>query len=88
MDLKSYSRWYDYSRALDEMFAVSETPEAPWHVVDSNEKRRARLNCISHFLSLIPDQAIPQPKVTLPEREDAGDYEEPNYPYRFVPQRY
>jgi polyphosphate kinase 2 (PPK2 family) len=88
MDLKSYSRWYDYSRARDEMFAVSDTPEAPWYVVDSNEKRRARLNCISHFLSLIPYEEIPQPKVTLPKRQGAEGYEEPNYPYRFVPQRY
>ncbi len=88
MDLKSYNRWYDYSRARDEMFAYSDTPESPWYVVDSNEKRRARLNCISHLLSLIPYEEIPQPKVVLPKRQSANGYVEPTYPYHFVPQRY
>src|ERR671913_460537 len=54
MDLESYSRWYDYSRARDAMFAASDRSESPWHVIDSNEKRRARLNCIAHLLSTIP----------------------------------
>ena len=54
MDLESYSRWYDYSRARDAMFAASDRPETPWHVMDPNEKRRARLNCIAHLLSVIP----------------------------------
>ena len=88
MDLESYSRWYDYSRARDEMFAATDMPESPWHVVDSNEKRRARLNCIAHFLSLIPYEEVPQPKVTLPKRQTSDGYVEPDYPYRFVPQRY
>jgi polyphosphate kinase 2 len=88
MDLESYGRWYDYSRARDAMFAASDRPEAPWHVIDSNEKRRARLNCIAHLLSTIPYKEIPQQKVTLPKRQTAHGYEEPDYPYRLVPQRY
>jgi polyphosphate kinase 2 len=88
MDLDSYSRWYDYSRARDAMFAASDRPEAPWHVVDSNEKRRGRLNCIAHLLSVIPYEEIKQPKVKLPKRQAPGDYVDPDYAYRFVPQRY
>src|SRR5215211_7044703 len=88
MDLESYGRWYDYSRARDAMFAASDRPEAPWHVIDSNEKRRARLNCIAHLLSVIPYESIPQKKVTLPKRQTAHGYVEPDYPYRFVPKRY
>jgi polyphosphate kinase 2 len=88
MDLESYSRWYDYSRARDAMFAASDRSESPWHVIDSNEKRRARLNCIAHLLSTIPYKEIPRQKVTLPKRQTAGDYVDPDYPYRFIPQRY
>jgi polyphosphate kinase len=88
MDLESYGRWYDYSRARDAMFAASDSPEAPWYVIDSNEKRRARLNCIAHLLSVIPYKEIPQKKVTLPKRQTADGYVEPDYPYRLVPQRY
>ena len=60
----------------------------PWYVVDSNEKRRARLNCIAHFLSLIPYEEVPRPKIVLPERKAPGGYVEPDYPYRYVPDRY
>jgi polyphosphate kinase 2 len=88
MDLESYSRWYDYSRARDAMFAASDMPESPWYVIDSNEKRRARLSCIAHLLSVIPYEEIPQPKVKLPKRQAAGDYVEPAHSYRVVPQRY
>jgi polyphosphate kinase 2 len=88
MDLESHSRWYDYSRARDDMFAKTDTPETPWYVVDSNEKRRARLNCIAHFLSLIPYEEVKRPKVKLPKRQAAGDYVAPDYPYRYVPKRY
>ncbi|MFL5759666.1 MAG: polyphosphate kinase 2 [Thermomicrobiales bacterium] len=88
MDLESHSRWYDYSRARDEMFAATDTPETPWHVVDSNEKRRGRLNCIAHFLSLIPYQEVPREKIVLPKRQPANGYVEPDYPYRFVAKRY
>ena len=56
--------------------------------MDSNEKRRARLNCIAHFLSLIPYKEVPRPKVVLPKRKPADGYVEPDYPYRYVPDRY
>ncbi len=88
MDLEAQSRWYDFSRARDAMFAATDTPDSPWHVVDSNDKRSARLNCISHFLSLIPYEDVPQPKIVLPERQPANGYVEPDYPYRFVPSRF
>jgi polyphosphate kinase 2 len=88
MDLESHRRWYDYSRARDEMFAATDTPESPWYVIDSNDQRRGRLNCISHFLSLIPYEEVPHEKVKLPKRQKAGDYVEPNYPFRYVPEPY
>jgi polyphosphate kinase 2 len=86
MDLKSYSRWYDYSRARDEMFAASDTSWAPWYVVHSNDKRRARLNLISHLLHHIPYKDIPVKKVELPERQKPHGYKEPDYPYKLVPE--
>ena len=88
MDLESHRRWYDYSRARDAIFAASDTPETPWYVVDSNVKRRARLNCIAHLLSLIPYEEVPRPKIVLPMRQPAEDYVVPVYPYRYVPERY
>jgi polyphosphate kinase 2 len=88
MDLESHRRWYDYSRARDEMFAATDTPESPWYVVDSNDQRRGRLNCISHFLSLIPYKEVPHEKVKLPDRQKQGDYVEPDYPYHYVPSKY
>jgi len=88
MDLKSYSRWYDYSRARDEMFAATDTEWAPWYVAHSDDKRRARLNIISHLLGKIPYEALPAKKVELPERQEGGSYHEPDYPYKFVPDKY
>jgi polyphosphate kinase 2 len=88
MDLEAHRRWYDYSRTRDAMFAATDTPESPWYVVKADNKRRARLNCIAHFLSIIPYEAPHQEKVVLPPREKAKGYEEPNYPYRFVPEKY
>jgi len=88
MDLESHKRWYDYSRARDAMFAATDTPETPWYVVDSNDKRRARLNCISHLLSLLPYEDTSRGEIKLPKRQPRGDYVDPNYPYRFVPQLY
>ena len=85
MDLKSYSRWFDYSRARDDMFSATDTAWAPWFVAPSDDKKRARLNIISHLLSHIPYQDTPREKVKLPRRQDAGGYKEPDYPYRFVP---
>jgi polyphosphate kinase 2 len=86
MDLKSYSRWYDYSRARDDMFKATDTPWAPWHVVRSDDKRRARLNIISHLLKQIPYDKLPRDKPTLPKRQKAHGYVEPDYPYKLVPE--
>jgi len=86
MDLKSYGRWYDYSRARDDMFKATDTPWAPWHVVRSDDKRRARLNIISHLLSQIPYKELPRDKPKLPKRGKAHGYVEPAYPYKFVPE--
>jgi polyphosphate kinase 2 len=86
MDLKSYSRWYDYSRARDDMFKATDTSWARWHVVRSDDKRRARLNVISHLLKQIPYEDLPRDKPTLPKRQKAHGYVEPDYPYKFVPE--
>jgi polyphosphate kinase len=85
MDLKSYSRWYDYSRARDDMFKATDTSWAPWYVVRSDDKRRARLNVISHLLKQIPYRELPGDKPTLPKRQKAHGYTEPDYPYKLVP---
>src|SRR6476661_1972712 len=74
MDLKSYSRWYDYSRARDDMFAATDTPWAPWYVAHSDDKKRARLNIISHLLGHIPYKEAPREKVKLPKRQKAKGY--------------
>ena len=88
MDLKSYSRWYDYSRARDEMFAATDTDFAPWHVARSDDKKRARLNIITHLLESIPYRQAPRLKVKLPKRQKAEGYREPDYPFRFIDERY
>jgi polyphosphate kinase len=89
MDLESHHRWYDYSRARDDMLQATDTPFAPWYIVDGDDKRRARLNCISHFLSLIPYEEIKRDKIKLPKRQKPKGYEEPrNRNYKHVPQRY
>jgi polyphosphate kinase 2 (PPK2 family) len=89
MDLESYRRWYDYSRARDEMFAATDTPFAPWYVVHSDDKRRARLNLIQHLLSRIPYEDVTrQTKAKLPKRQKRGGYREPDYPFKSVPEKY
>ena len=88
MDVEAQARWYDYSRARDAMFAATDTPDCPWYVVPSNDQRRARLNCITHFLSLIPYKEVPREPIKFPKRQAKGDYKEPNYPYHIVPQKY
>jgi polyphosphate kinase len=86
MDLESHWRWYDYSRARDEMFLATDTTFAPWYIVNADDKRRARLNCISHLLSLIPYQDVKREKVELPKRQKAHGYMEPrNRRYNVVP---
>ena len=77
MDLLSYSRWYDYSRARDDMFAATDSDFAPWYVAYSDDKRRARLNIISHILAHIPYKSLPRDKVKFPKRQKPGSYKEP-----------
>ncbi|MBK3735801.1 polyphosphate kinase 2 [Azospirillum brasilense] len=86
MDLKSYGRWYDYSRARDDMFAETDTAWAPWFVARSDDKRRARLNIIRHMLDHIPYEELPRETVKLPKRQDPDGYEDPNYPSKVIPE--
>jgi len=87
MDLKSYGRWDDYSLARDEMFAATDSSWAPWYVVRSDHKRRARLNAIKHILGRIPYKSAPREKPVLPKRK-AGKYKESNYPFKVIPEAY
>jgi len=88
MDVESYSRWYDYSRARDEMFRATDTSWAPWFVASSDDKKRARLNIIHHLLDQIPYKPLRREKVVLPKRQKAKGYEEPRFPFKFVAERY
>ena len=86
MDLKSYSRWYDYSRARDAMFAATDTAWAPWYVAHTDDKKRGRLNIITHLLSQIPYEPLaPRRRRRYPKRQDAGGYVEPDLPLRHIP---
>jgi polyphosphate kinase 2 len=90
MDLESFRRWYDYSHARDVMLTASDSKHAPWFIVRSDDKRKARLNCIAHFLSNVPYRKVPRSKVTLPARKNQGRYDDQS-PLRlrhFVPERY
>ena len=84
MDLKSYSRWFDYSRARDDMFTASDTPWAPWYVAHSDDKRRARLNIISHLLAHVPYEKLPRASIKLPKRQDPSGYRKPDYYYKTI----
>jgi polyphosphate kinase 2 len=88
MDLRSYSRWHDYSRARDDMFQATDTAWAPWFVANSDDKKRARLNIITHLLGKIPYKPVPRPKVKLPERQKRDGYKELDYPYKMVPESF
>ena len=90
MDLPSRTQWYDYSRARDEMLQATDAEHAPWHVLRSDDKKRARLNCISHLLSQIPYKKLPQAKVRLPKRSKKGAYDDEATlkDRRFVPEKY
>jgi len=90
IDLPSRARWYDYSRARDTMFDATDTDAAPWHIVRSDDKKRARLNCISHLLSVIPYQKVRKEKIKLPQRskKHAYDDEATLSGRRFVPEKY
>jgi polyphosphate kinase 2 len=85
LDLKSYSRWYDYSRARDAMFATTDTAWAPWFIANTDDKRRGRLNIISHLLSVVPYEPLERKEVSLPERQSPDGYEDPNLPLRHIP---
>ena len=90
MDLPSRTRWYEYSRARDQMLDKTDTPAAPWYIVRSDDKRTARLNAIAHILSQIPHKRLPQEKVTLPNRSGKGAYDDDASiaQRRFVVERY
>jgi len=88
MDLKSYSRWFEYSRARDEMFEATDTRFAPWYVARSEDKKRVRLNIITHLLGTIPYRKAPRDKVKLPERQKRKGYREPRYSYRYVAEKF
>ncbi len=88
MDLKSYSRWDDYTKARDEMFAATDSSWAPWFVANSENKKQVRLNVIHHLLSRIPYEEVPHEKVKLPDRKKLDRYKSPDYPFRFIPEVY
>ena len=71
MDIESWNRWDDYTKARDAMLEATDTPHAPWHIVRSDDKKSARLNCISHLLSVVPFEDVPRDKVKLPKRSEA-----------------
>ena len=77
MDLEARARWVEYSKAKDDMFAMTDTTQSPWYVVDADNKKRARLNCISHLLSLIPYEELPYEPIVLPKRQDSISYQRP-----------
>jgi len=88
MDLKSYAKWYDYSRARDDMFKYTHTAWAPWIVADSNDKKKARLNIIADLLSRVPYKEAPREKVKLPRREKDKSYREPKHVVERIKERY
>jgi polyphosphate kinase len=88
MDLESHRRWYDYSRARDAMLAATDISQAPWYIVPSDDKKRARLNCIADILSRIPYEEIPYKPPKLPGRQKPRNYEEPRLKHQEVAQRY
>jgi polyphosphate kinase 2 len=88
MDVEAQARWYDYSRARDAMFAATDTPESPWWVVPSDDQRRARLNCITHLLSVVPYKEIPHEPVKILRAQRRGNYVESDHPFRYIPEKY
>jgi len=90
MDLESFRRWYDYSRARDRMLEATDSKHAPWYLVRSDDKRKARLNCISHLLSLIPYKKVPHEKIKLPKRKEKESYNDQATlkGRKFIPEKY
>ena len=89
MDLESWPRWYEYSLARDKMLEVTDTKEAPWAILHSDDKKRARLNCLKHLLSMIAYKSVPRKKVDLPQRSNKGAYNDQAtiQERRFVPEK-
>ena len=85
MDLESYTRWFDYSRARDDMFAATDTAWAPWFVAHTDDKKRSRLNVITHLLGQVPYEPLAPRDIVLPKRQTRGDYQEPQLPLRYIP---
>jgi polyphosphate kinase len=89
MDLQSRVRWEDYTKAKEDMFARSNIPEAPWFIIEANDKKRARLNCIDHLLHRVPYTPVPHEEINLPSRVFDPNYERHNLPSElYVPQKY
>lgn len=88
MDLESHRRWYDYSRARDAMLAATDTATAPWYIVPSDDKKRARLNCIADILARIPYEEVPYTPPKLPGRQKAKGYKEPKQKHQLIAQRW
>jgi polyphosphate kinase 2 (PPK2 family) len=87
MDLKSYDRWDDYTRARDDMFKATDTAWAPWYVARSEDKKKVRLNVITHLLSKVPYKSLPRQKVKLPKRK-VGKVKAADYPFKVIAERY
>ena len=85
MDLLSYSRWFDYSRARDDMFAASDSTWAPWFLAPTDNKKQGRLNIISHLLSQVPYEPLPKRDIALPKRQKAAGYRRPTHAPRSIP---
>ena len=90
MDLESFRRWYEYSHARDRMLEATDSKHAPWYIVPSDDKRKARLNCVTHLLSIIPFGKVPREKVKLPKRKNKDAYDDrgPLKGKHFVPEKY
>ena len=89
MDLQSRVRWEKYTKAKEDMFERTNIPEAPWHIVEGNDKKRARLNCMAHLLEQIPYEPVPIPELNLPERQFDPEYDRRTLPGElYVPQKY
>src|SRR5262249_50782472 len=90
MDLESFRRWYEYSRARDKMLKATDSKHAPWYIVRSDDKKRARLNCITHLLGMIPYRKVRRDKIKLPKRKDKGRYDDQSSlkGRRFVPEKF
>ena len=86
MDLKSYTRWDDYTKARDDMFQATDTSWAPWYVARSDDKRRARLNIIEHLLSKIPYKDVPREKVKLPKRDVEATRKDVEQAFKWIPE--